>query len=151
MKIIIIGAGELGQLLAATLCAEDHDVVVIDSSSENFEHLKEKLDLMVLEGSCSDVSVLKRGGIANADALLAVSGDEAANIIACRIASKFGVKKTICRFYSLDCFSPADGITPEFFGIWRAFPRRSSVSGRSATFLKIRSVWRRSSSPIRMR
>lgn len=121
MKIIIIGAGELGQLLAATLCAEDHDVVMIDSSNEQFEHLKEKLDLMVIEGSCSDVSVLKQGGIASADALLAVSGDEAANIIACRIASKFGVKKTICRFYSLDCFSPEDGITPEFFGIWRAF------------------------------
>jgi len=121
MKIIIIGAGELGQLLASTLCAEGHDVVVVDNSSENFEHLKEKLDLMVIEGSCSDVSTLKQAGVAHADAILAVSGDEAANIIACKIASKFGVKKTICRFYSLDCFSPEDGITPEFFDIWRAF------------------------------
>ena len=121
MKIIIIGAGELGQLLATTLCAERHDVVVIDSSAEHFEHLKDKLDLMVLEGSCSDVSVLKNAGIAGADALLAVSGDEAANMIACQIATKFGVRKTICRFYSLECFSPEDGITPDFFGIWRAF------------------------------
>lgn len=121
MKTIIIGAGELGRLLASTLCAENHDVVVVDSSSENFERLKEKLDLMVIEGSCSDVSILKQAGVQNCDALLAVSGDEAANIVACKIARKFGVKKTICRFYSLDCFSPADGITPEFFGIWRAF------------------------------
>lgn len=121
MKIIIIGAGELGQLLASTLCAEDHDVVIVDTSVKSVEHLKEKLDLMVVEGSCSDVSVLKQAGVEGADALLAVSGDEAANIIACRIASKFGVEKTICRFYSLDCFSPQDGITPEFFGIWRAF------------------------------
>ena len=121
MKAIILGAGELGRLIASTLCAENYDVVVIDSSSENFERLKEKLDLMVIEGSCSDVAVLKQAGIQNCDALLAVSGDEAANIVACKIASKFGVKKTICRFYSLDCFSPADGITPDFFGIWRAF------------------------------
>ena len=121
MKAIIIGAGELGRLLASTLCAENHDVVVIDSSSENFERLKEKLDLMVIEGSCSDVSILKQAGIQNCDTLIAVSGDEAANILACKIAGKFGVKKTICRFYTLDCFSSADGITPEFFGIWRAF------------------------------
>lgn len=121
MKIIIIGAGELGQLLAATLCAEDHDVVIVDTSVKSVEHLKDKLDLMVVEGSCSNVSVLKQAGVAGADALLAVSGDEAANIIACQIAGKFGVKKTICRFYSLDCFSPSDGITPEFFDIWRAF------------------------------
>ena len=121
MKIIIIGAGELGQLLASTLCAENHDVVIVDTSVKSVEHLKDKLDLMVVEGSCSNVSVLKKAGVAGADALLAVSGDEAANIIACQIASKFGVKKTICRFYSLDCFSPQDGITAEFFDIWRAF------------------------------
>ena len=121
MKIIIIGAGELGQLLASTLCAENHDVVIVDTSVKSVEHLKDKLDLMVVEGSCSNVSVLKQAGVAGADALLAVSGDEAANIIACQIASKFGVKKTICRFYSLDCFSPQDGITAEFFDIWRAF------------------------------
>lgn len=67
MKAIIIGAGELGRLLASTLCAENHDVVVIDSSSENFERLKEKLDLMVIEGSCSDVSILKQAGIQNCE------------------------------------------------------------------------------------
>ena len=73
MKAIIIGAGELGRLLASTLCAENHDVVVIDSSSENFERLKEKLDLMVIEGSCSDVSILKQAGIQNCDTLIAAT------------------------------------------------------------------------------
>ena len=106
MKAIIIGAGELGRLLASTLCAENHDVVVIDSSSENFERLKEKLDLMVIEGSCSDVSILKQAGIQSCDTLIAVSGDEAANILACKIAGKFGVKKNNLPFLFPRLFLP---------------------------------------------
>lgn len=121
MKIIIVGAGELGRLLAATLCEGRHDVVIVDSSDEGLERLKDKLDVMTVEGSCASVATLKRAGVADADALLAVSGDEAANILSCQIASRLGVKRTICRLYSSDCFSEEDGVTPEAFGVWRVF------------------------------
>ncbi len=121
MKIIILGAGELGRLLAERLCDGTNDVTVVDTSSSGFERLREKLDLMVVEGRAADVEVLKQAGIRNADIVLAVSGDEAANIIACQLAAFFGVKKTICRLYSFHSFSPKDNISPALFGIWRAF------------------------------
>ena len=53
--------------------------------------------------------------------VLAVSGDEAANILACQIANKLGVKHTVCRLYSNDCFSEDDGISPATYGLWRTF------------------------------
>ncbi len=121
MKIIIIGAGELGCMVAATLCKGNHDVVLVDSSGEMLEGITDKLDIMVIEGSCVSIATLKRAGVDNADALIAVSGDEASNILACRMASLLGVKKTICRLYGSECFSEEDGITAEMFGIWKAF------------------------------
>lgn len=121
MKVIIVGAGELGRHLAYILSTENHDVVIVDSSVEGLERLTDKLDVMTLEGSCSSVATLKAAGAESADALLAVSGDEAANILSCQIASKLGVKYTICRLYSSDTFSEKDGVTPESLGIWRIF------------------------------
>ena len=70
MRIIIVGAGELGCLLAARLCARnEHDITVVDASGDQFDRLREKLDLMLVEGSATDVSLLKRVGIESADAL----------------------------------------------------------------------------------
>lgn len=121
MKIIVMGAGELGRLLASTLSEEDHDVVIVESDAEEVARVSDKFDAMTIEGSCSSVGILKRAGAENADALLAVSGDEASNILACQIAHKLGVKHTVCRLYSNDCFSEEDGIGPETFGLWRTF------------------------------
>jgi len=121
MKTIIAGSGELGRLLAAALCEAGHNVVLLDAQSNRFRNITDRYDIQTLEGSCVNVSHLKNAGIADADALIAVTGDEPSNILACRIASLFGVKKTVCRLYESDCFSQSDGITAEQFGIWKAF------------------------------
>lgn len=121
MKIIVMGAGELGRLLASTLSEENHDVVIVENDAEEVARVSDKFDAMTIEGSCSSVGILKRAGAENADALLAVSGDEASNILACQIAHKLGVKHTVCRLYSNDCFSEEDGIGPDTFGLWRTF------------------------------
>lgn len=121
MKTIIVGAGELGSLLASTLLERDNDVILLDSSQEELERVSAKLDVMTVEGSCSSVAALKRAGAGSADALLAVSGDEAANILACQLASRLGVRNTICRLYRSDAFSEEDGIGAATFGIWRTF------------------------------
>ncbi len=121
MKIIIIGAGELGKLLAKTLCFQKHNVVVVDSNYEELDHLGDKLDVLRIEGSCTSVDTLKKAGVEQADALLAVSGDEASNILACQIAARFGVKQTVCRLFRSSSISEADGISPESFGIRHVF------------------------------
>ena len=121
MKIIVMGAGDLGRLLASTLSEEDHDVVIVENDADEVARVSDKFDAMTIEGSCSSVEILKRAGVENADTLLAVSGDEASNILACQIAYKLGVKHTVCRLYSYDCFSEEDGISPATFGLWRTF------------------------------
>ena len=121
MKIIVIGAGELGRCLAAALSEEEHDVILVDSNADEVARVSDKFDAMTIEGSCSSVEILKQAGAESADALLAVSGDEASNILACQIANKLGVKHTVCRLYSNDCFSEEDGISPATFGLWRTF------------------------------
>ena len=141
MRIIIVGAGELGSLLAARLCTRnEHDITVIDSSGEQFGRLREKLDLMLIEGSATDTALLKRAGVESADILFAVSGDEHANMVVCQIARAFGVKKTICRVYSLDKFSEEDHITPDMFGIEKVFSSPEECAKKVLDVLQNRNV-----------
>lgn len=121
MKIIIIGAGELGQLVAAKLCSLNHDVVVVDTKQKNLETAGENLDTSLVVGAATDVEILKKAGAKDADLLLALSGDEPSNVLACSIAKRLGTKKTICRVFSQHIFSEADGVTPGSFHIDHAF------------------------------
>jgi len=121
MKILIIGAGELGSQLAASLSNTDHDVTIIDASPREFDFLMDKLDVMTIGGLATDVNKLKQAGAGQADLVLAVSGDQSANVLACQIAKHLGARKAICRLYDQEVFSEADGVTPEFFGIDKIF------------------------------
>ena len=121
MKIIIICAGELGQLLAERLSIAQNDVTIIDISKEDFARIHEKLDVMTLAGEATNVKTMAEAGIQKADMLIAVSGDQTSNILACMLAKHFGVKKTICRLYSMDAFDANLQIMPEFYGIDKAF------------------------------
>ena len=60
MKIIVIGAGELGRLLAKTLCEQGHDVVILDSDYEELERRGDKLDIQRICGSCTSIETLKK-------------------------------------------------------------------------------------------
>lgn len=121
MKIIIIGAGELGQLVAMKLCSLKHDVVIVDTRPESLEHASEVLDTRVLIGAGTDVEILKEAGASNADLLLALSGDEAVNILACTMVKTLGTAKTICRVSTSKVFSEENGLTPSYFHIDQAF------------------------------
>ena len=121
MKLIIIGAGGLGQLLAERLSIAQNDVTIIDISKEGFARIQEKLDVMTLAGDATSVKTMAEAEIQKADMLIAVSGDQASNILACMLAKHFGVKKTICRLYSMDAFDANLNIMPEFYGIDKAF------------------------------
>ena len=117
MNIIIIGAGEVGKQLAYTLCSKDKNIVVIDSSIKLLNRLKDKLDVMTICGDCSNFNVLSNAEIKNADILIATTGSDASNILACQVAKHFKVKKTICRLSSRGYFSEKDGYTPSSLGI----------------------------------
>ncbi len=117
MRITIIGAGILGKDLASTLCNDKHDVIIIDNQAEKLDTLRDHLDVMTYNGNGATSQTLKRVEAHQSDLLIAATGSESTNIIACQIAQKLGVTNTICRLSSHDLFSPEDDISPESFGL----------------------------------
>lgn len=87
MKVIIIGAGEVGFHIARRLAAENKDVVVVDKNPNALTRLIEYVDVQTVEGSGSAPVVLEKAGIHEADILLAVTDLDEINIIACAFAS----------------------------------------------------------------
>lgn len=118
MNILILGAGELGKQLAWTLCDNrKNKVTVVDHSAARLERLRERLDVMTVSGEAASVGVLKAAGVDKAELLLAVTGSDASNVLACRIGRHFGVGRTVCRVSKDHFFSEADGFSPKEMSI----------------------------------
>ena len=106
MRVIIVGAGEVGFQLARFLAAENIDVVVIDKSKEKLTRLTEDLDVALIEGEGGSPSVLKDAGADEADILLAVTDIDEANMIACLVAKViFHIPRNVARRRNLEYFS----------------------------------------------
>lgn len=107
MKIIIVGAGKVGFILAQMLSNDDHDVTIVDRNPARVETVEERLDVNAILGSCTSTDVLMRAGVKDADMLLAVTERDELNIVSCFIAKSYGVHSAIARvrspeFASLD-------------------------------------------------
>lgn len=86
MKIIILGAGQVGGTLAENLSSEENDITVVDSNAARLRDLQEKLDIRTIHGKASFPSILKQAGADDADMLVAVTNSDEVNMIACQIA-----------------------------------------------------------------
>ena len=86
MKIVIVGAGEVGFHIANRLALENKDVVVIDASSEALRRLSENIDVQTIIGSGSSPAVLEAAGINEAEIMLAVTDSDEVNLVACLMA-----------------------------------------------------------------
>lgn len=86
MKIVILGAGQVGGSVAHILAGEANDVTVIDGSAERLQVLQDRLDLRTVRGHASHPAVLEQAGIADADILIALTDNDEVNMIACQIA-----------------------------------------------------------------
>ncbi len=117
MKIVIIGAGEVGFYLAKKLSFEKHDLVLIDIDPDKCAHVQEAMDVAVVQGNASSQTVLKEAGIESSDLLIAASGVDEVNILACMMASKMGVKRRIARVRNPEYYLPSSILKPEDMGI----------------------------------
>jgi trk system potassium uptake protein TrkA len=86
MKIIILGAGQVGSSVAAALVSEANDITVVDSDSHCLQSLQDRLDLRTVAGQASHPDVLKRAGAEDADLILAVTNSDETNMVACQVA-----------------------------------------------------------------
>lgn len=87
MKIVIVGAGEVGFHIASHLAHENKDVVVIDKNADALRRVSENIDVQVVHGSGSSPVVLAEAGVKSADILLAVTNKDETNLVACLMAS----------------------------------------------------------------
>ncbi len=117
MRIIIIGAGEVGYSLAKTL-ANDHELCVIDVNPARGERLAD-LDLEFVSGSGTSADVLREAGTDHCDVLIAATRLDEVNIVACSIGSQLGSGETICFVSKQDFVTPPGGVDSlrQHFGI----------------------------------
>ncbi|MDE1463816.1 Trk system potassium transporter TrkA [Spartinivicinus poritis] len=86
MKIIILGAGQVGGTLAENLASEANDITIVDTNAERLRELQDRVDIRSITGRASFPNVLKQAGADDADMLVAVTNSDEENMIACQVA-----------------------------------------------------------------
>ncbi|MDY6764814.1 MAG: Trk system potassium transporter TrkA [Halobacteria archaeon] len=108
MRIVIIGAGEVGSNIAASLC-EAHEVVVIDIDKSKIDSLTYSIDVLAIKGDGATLDTLQEAGVEEADIVIASTDDDETNIVAC------GTAKTLS-----DAFTIARVTRTKFFRTWES-------------------------------
>jgi trk system potassium uptake protein TrkA len=103
MKIIILGAGQVGASVAANLASEANDITVVDDNAVILQELQDRLDIRTIKGYASHPDVLKQAGADDADMIIAVTRNDEINMIACQVAyTLFHTPTKIARVRSVD-------------------------------------------------
>ena len=97
MRIVVVGAGEVGSYVAQILSDEGNTVAVVEVDAKKLHHLAEELDVLAVEGSGTHPHILRQAGINKADLLVAVTASDEVNLIACLLAKQHQVERTIAR------------------------------------------------------
>ena len=103
MKVVILGAGQVGASVAESLVSEQNDITVVDIDGPRLRALQDRLDLRTVTGNASHPSVLREAGIEDADLLVAVTQSDETNLVACKLATRmFNVPLRIARVRAAD-------------------------------------------------
>lgn len=86
MKIIILGAGQVGASLAEHLADEQNDITIVDIDGDRLRELQDRLDIGTVTGQASNPDILYRAGAEDADLLIAVTNSDEINMVACQVA-----------------------------------------------------------------
>jgi trk system potassium uptake protein TrkA len=117
MKIIIAGAGEVGFHLAKLLSYESQEITLIDTHRDSLLYADTHLDIKVMKGDATSISILNEARIESSDLFIAVTSSETTNITACVLAKQLGAKKTIARISNTEFIEKQDEVTFTKFGI----------------------------------
>lgn len=97
MDYVIAGAGEVGTYLANLLSISEHNVVMIDKDKTQLDKLSQNFDISTIEGSATDLNILRQMTEIGPEIFLGVTGDDATNLTACAMAKSLGYPKTLAR------------------------------------------------------
>ena len=103
MKILILGAGQVGSTVAESLAGEANDITIVDTDGEKLRQLQDRLDLRTLTGNAAHPSILEQAGIVDTDIMLAVTQSDEVNMVACKLAaSLYNTPTRIARIRATD-------------------------------------------------
>lgn len=120
MKIIILGAGQVGRTLAENLAIDANDITMVDQDTSALKDLQDRLDIRTVAGIASLPNILEAAGVEDADMLVAVTNSDEVNMVACQIAKHiYLTPKTITRIRSHQYFNHRDILFKDESG---AFP-----------------------------
>ena len=117
MRVIIIGAGKVGFKLAEKLSEEGHEVLVIEQNEDRRKILRENLDVLVSGGNGASPRVLSDAGITHTDLLISVTDQDEVNMLACMVAKRAGVARTVARVRSPEYVQKDQALFREWMGI----------------------------------
>ena len=117
MKIVVVGAGKVGYSLAQRLAQDQHDVYVIEKNGDRIKNLENSLDVNLVQGNGSSISLLQEIGIADMGMLIAVTDSDEVNMLACMLGKAAGIPKTIARVRDNEYDSGTNASIRERLGI----------------------------------
>lgn len=117
MKIIIAGAGEVGFHLAKLLSYESQDITLIDTHKESLVYADNHLDIRVLRGDATSISVLEDAHVEESELVIGVTSSETTNITFCMLAKQLGCKRTIARISNTEFIEHKERIRFSELGI----------------------------------
>ena len=106
MKIVIVGAGEVGSHLGKLLSREEQDIVLLDRDGDKLAKLDANYNLMTMVGSPTSFRDLRAAGAGECDLFIAVTPFENTNLISCQIAKSLGASKTVARIDNYEFLHP---------------------------------------------
>ncbi|MFN3596416.1 MAG: Trk system potassium transporter TrkA [Rubricoccaceae bacterium] len=145
MRVIVVGAGDVGYDVARLLSQQRHDVTVVDKDPARVAHVRDTLDVLALTGSGTSAATLAAAGLAEADLLVAVTDSDEANVIAAMLAARagrpgrgspHGGTTTIARVRSDNYTGEGAVLTPVDFGIDYLVHPEETTAGEVVTLLR---------------
>lgn len=104
MNIVVIGAGRIGTALAERLTAEGHSIILVDKDEDHLSYAANNLDVMTVLGNGADYYIQTQAEVGAADLLIAVTNNDAVNMLCCLTGKKLGVKNTVARVRTMEYY-----------------------------------------------
>ncbi len=139
MKIVIIGDGKVGYMLAKKLSKEDYDIVLIDSNEKKLGEAMNRLDVFCVTGEGGSAEVQKSAGVPEADLVIACTSTDECNMLSCLIARRLGARHTIARVRNPIYFKQMD-ILKEDLHLSMAVNPEMTVAGEISRLLLVPSA-----------
>lgn len=117
MRVVIVGAGEVGYHVAERLAREQHDVTVVDVNADRLDYVQSHVDVAVVVGSGASPATLERAGVGRADLFLAVTSVDEVNLVACAAAEDREGLVKVARVSNPDFFAEGSRLEPSRFRV----------------------------------